>query len=217
VKAEETSKVIPYIPTVYRFLNRCYVDEFFSSGKLMLSSILKFRSHPDELRRDANEGVGRISTQINGEPVLTDLQVGLESFVLCSSLMHSPQLYQEFKCDSCIVIEEPLRVAYLIAQALNSVDRVLFGPCSYLQNRTIEKVNGSKNQNCRSDADYEALFMDVVPTGAVDVLFRKELRFQHQHEFRFVWDVSSDSFKQETRIIEIPEAASLCSRLDKNS
>ena len=42
---------------VFRHLNRKWVDAFFTTGELQLSSIAHFKKHPDELRRDAQEGV----------------------------------------------------------------------------------------------------------------------------------------------------------------
>ena len=59
------------VPTVTRYMAQKHVDEFFEDGSLMLSSFTKFREHPDETKRDAEEGQSHIEqTNPNaGSPV----------------------------------------------------------------------------------------------------------------------------------------------------
>ena len=43
-------------PRVYRFLEKQYVEAFFRTGALRLSSFARFSKHTDEQRLDGNEG-----------------------------------------------------------------------------------------------------------------------------------------------------------------
>ena len=45
------------LPTVVRYLEKEYVDEFFNTGTPMLASVKKFHQHTDEQRGDTEEGL----------------------------------------------------------------------------------------------------------------------------------------------------------------
>lgn len=208
-------QVQPYIPPVFRYLERRFVDDFFSDGKLQLSTFLKCRKHPDEQRCDIYEGCGTIEYCINGTPARTEIQVGLDSYMLCTCLVFSGKLYEDFKCDSCIEIKDPLRFAVILAHKLQQVYKVLFGPCQYMPNRIIDRHDESQFQ-CQNDQDYQALFRKTVIQGSEHGQFRKHNDFCNQHEYRFLWAIESAVQLEEPRVIEVPEAIPLCSRRDRD-
>jgi hypothetical protein len=43
-------------PAVYRYEDQKWIDEFFESGRLRLSTFAKFATYPDEVRGDRSEG-----------------------------------------------------------------------------------------------------------------------------------------------------------------
>lgn len=204
----------PYIPSVFRYLNREYVDSFFSDGTLLLSTFLKMREYPDEQRGDKDEGHGTIKYEINDQAVQTDVQVGIGAYILCTSLLHSTQMYEDFQCNSCIEIKNPLYFANLVALKIRDVDKVLFGPCQYVGDRVLDR-NPESNFPCVTEQDFTALFQKTVLDGSYHVPFRKHLHFCSQHEYRFLWEVSSAIQPIEQPLtIKVPEAIPLCNRLD---
>src|SRR5574337_32290 len=77
------------IPPVTRQLKTEYVDAFFRDGTLRLSSFELFRKHPDELRRDSQEG--RVSMQIHGANSKVSVVAinGQETYVMCASVVEA--------------------------------------------------------------------------------------------------------------------------------
>jgi len=204
----------PYIPPVFRYLERRFVDDFFSKGELQLSTFLKCRKHPDEQRCDIDEGCGTIEYNINGTPARTEMQVGLDSYMLCTSLMCADQLFVDFKCDSCIKIKDPLSFADIVARKLHEVNKVLFGPCQYMPNRIIDRRDAIE-PHCQNDQDYQTLFQNKVVKGIPHVQFRKHNDFCNQREYRFLWAIENAIRLEEPKVIEVPEALQLCSRRDR--
>jgi len=206
-----------YIPPLFRYLEKKHVDAFFSDGDLQLSTFFKMRKHQDEQRGDPSEGHGKINYKINGQPAQTEDQVGIDSYVLCTSLLHSTQMYNDFKCDSCIEINDPLQFANLIAREIKGVERVIFGPCHYVLDKTIDR-NSVSQFSCEKEHDYETLLQKTVLDGSIHVPFRKHCQYCHQHEYRFLWEISSAMEPIDgSKVIKVPEAIPLCNRLDRSS
>ena len=66
-----------FTPTVFRLMEREYVERFFETGELMLSSFLRFSQHKDEERNDKE-----------GEHIIVGL--GTEKYSVCRYGVHAP-------------------------------------------------------------------------------------------------------------------------------
>ncbi|WP_421762835.1 hypothetical protein [Ekhidna sp.] len=79
------------LPIVYRYMDQEFIDLFFKEGKLRISSFMKFRNYPDEVRGDKSEGGGAITGKSDKEGFTFHLmtQVGENGYMLSTSLIHS--------------------------------------------------------------------------------------------------------------------------------
>ena len=121
-------------PTVYRFLPKRYVDEFFSSGRLRLSSFKQFARHADEQRLDGDEGTVHLlcrADESSPESLLTSVSVGSDAYVLSASLLPSAEVMAAFRADSAIVVRDPVSFGRTVGEAIPGVVCGFDGPCSY--------------------------------------------------------------------------------------
>src|SRR5215831_11408391 len=66
-----------------------YVDAFFADGSVRLSSFEAFRRHPDEMRRDGQEGLVAMEIEApNGTSSILGAN-GQEAYILCASTIES--------------------------------------------------------------------------------------------------------------------------------
>ena len=76
-------------PVVDRVIRREYVDAFFQDGSLRLSSFEAFCRHPDEARRDVEEGKAAMQIASPGGNLSAITFNGQEAYVLCGSMAES--------------------------------------------------------------------------------------------------------------------------------
>jgi hypothetical protein len=92
-------------PTVYRYEDEKWIDEFFSSGKLRVSTFAKFATYQDEIRGDAQEGSGFAYGETrNDKSVFIYHAQGINAVVFCCSHRLDHQLREGFKRDSAFEI-----------------------------------------------------------------------------------------------------------------
>lgn len=122
-------------------MERKYVDEYFTSGKLMLSSFDRFAKHADEQRLDSDEGKTYLIHRTagnGGQTLLVEGDFGRDTYILCGSLLPSLELMSSFGADSGIIIKNPMAFADSISKCLSGFTRGYDGPCSYQLRRIIE-------------------------------------------------------------------------------
>ncbi len=96
------------VPTVTRFLDERFVEEFFSTGRLRLATFKTFRNHKDEERCDPNEG--RVNAEINTPSANHHILAtnGQEAYILCGGLVENPNMEASFSTRFGIRILDPL-------------------------------------------------------------------------------------------------------------
>jgi hypothetical protein len=183
----------PYIPMVYRYLEKQWIDQFFSEGKLRLSSFKKFRKHIDEQRGDKGEGNNILIGTGKDKTIYTVVSTGIDAFVLSTSLLYNHSLYTDFKVDGCFVIERPLEFMQEISKHIPDYKGINFGPCIYKQETLIKRqlpdfdLESLKSEDDPSKNDMNKVFATSNLIGGNDVLFRKTLKHAPQHEYRILW------------------------------
>lgn len=208
----------PYIPMVFRYLEKEFVDLFFNEGKLRLSSFKKFHQHTDEQRRDNKEGKNVISGYNNEHRIVAVASTGHNAFVLSSSLLYNKQLYKDFNVDDCFIIERPLEFINAISKQIVNFLGVNFGPCLYQSGKTIHRqihninFDDLKNNNTSNDIDMGKLFNSTEDLYMNDGLFIKPDKYSHQHEYRFVWHTETDQLPEYIDLF-IPEAKKFCRKV----
>lgn len=206
-------------PRVYRYLESAYVDEFFSSGRLMLSSFSRFAEHVDEQRLDSKEGKTYLVHRTNdngGQTLLVEMDFGHDAYVLCGSLLPSLDLMHAFGANSAIVIIDPAGFAAAVAKALNGFRLGVDGPCSYQLRRIIEHDFGwldfglSEETEDISKFNVDVLEKTISSMATEHVYFLKDASYVSQAEWRFVWLV--DHVADKNIVIDVPDARKFCVR-----
>jgi hypothetical protein len=205
----------PYIPMVYRYLEKQWTDMFFSEGKLRLSSFRKFRQHTDEQRGDKNEGNNILIGTGKDKTIYTVVTTGIDAFVLSTSLLYNHDLYSDFKVDECFVIERPFEFMQEISKQIPDFKGINFGPCIYKPENLIKRqlpnfdLESLKSEDDPTKIDMNKMFATSDLTGGNDVLFRKTLKHAHQHEYRILWHSDLKDIPDFIDIVA-PEARQFC-------
>ena len=198
-------------PPLVRYLEKEYVDQFFTDGTLRLSSFKAFREHKDEQRKDVREGQANVQIETpEGNHAIAGMN-GQEAYVLCTSTVESSELEASFLTESGFRILDSVRFAEAISMQIPGFIGGMQGLCVYRDNLLIRK---SLEESVKSPEDYDdpeqwAKDYDrFVGLHMRDSLFLKHRSFSHQSEYRFIWF----AIGEEQRHLDIccPAAAELC-------
>ena len=204
-------------PKVYRFLDKEFVDAFFSSGALRLSSFSKFAKHVDEQRLDGTEGTFTFLYEPpcdDGHTLLLEGGVGMDAYVLSASLVPSTDIMDAFGADSAIIIHDPIGFARTIAEALPGFAHGFDGPCSYQARRFIGRRYFSPEDapivSVASQGQIDtSKVQELVEVAAKrDAYFLKHHTYMPQNEWRFVWLTSEP--RREFIDLTVPNARQYC-------
>lgn len=218
-------------PRVYRFLNREFVDEFFRTGHLRLSSFCRFSQHADEQRLDSQEGKAiliHVTNENGGQTVYARLEVGANAYILCGSLVPSRTIMSSFGADSAIVIFDTRGFGEAVSNKIPNVNVGFDGPCSYQGTRVIQRCDLGYHDvgpmspvidstdlpvGAHQPDEHEKVFPLLHLIAGRDAYFLKEKRFLEQNEWRFVWLV--EGVAADYIDIFVPEATKFCARWDE--
>lgn len=202
-------------PTVYRYEDGNWIDEFFDKGCLRLSTFEKFSSYPDEVRGDSEEGlsVSYGYTQA-GSTIVMALGQGHRSFVFCCSRRLSRTLQNDFGRNSAFEIMDTVGFSAAVARCLPSYRHGLEGNCIYRAHEPIVRnIDYNMEDFRRPDG---ALGMEMLPflmgqLGGPEVVLSKRPKYREQQEYRLLWEVAD---QPESHIdIRCPEAVQFCRRV----
>lgn len=209
----------PYIPMVFRYLEKEFVDLFFNEGIIRLSSFRKFHKHTDEQRGDKKEGQNHIVGIGKEKTMFAETFNGDDAFVLSTSLMLNDQMYDDFNVDACLVIEKPIEFMNSIAQKIPEFKGINFGPCLYQPDKSIRRKMDFDLESLKSDDDPNSMDMNkmfnaVNQISGKEVLFAKTNEYSPQHEYRFLWHSELKNLP-EFIYIEVPEAIEFCRKIER--
>lgn len=188
-----------------------YVEAFFRDGTLRLSSFEVFRQHPDELRRDTQEG--RVVMEIeapNGKTSVLGTN-GQEAYVMCASTVETA--LPSDGTISAFRILDTLGFANAISGQIPGFVGGTEGLCSYRDNTMLRKRDSRPIAPPPEGSDPEKWFHEqerFIGKHAIDAFFVKESRFSHEAEYRFIWFASGSH----NRYLDIkcPAALQFCER-----
>jgi hypothetical protein len=212
-------------------MERRFVDDFFESGKLRLSSFRKFSKHTDEQRLDGGEGHVRLIHQTlerGGQTFIADIRVGFDAYVLCASVLPSLKVMHDFKADAAIIVLDAEGFGRAVASKIPGFHQGFDGPCSYQGYRVIESdlghidfgpVRPFKRPDSRPDVPHGALAPIDIKTmlplvgrmAEKHAFFLKHWSLSHQAEWRLIW-LSSNALKTDELDVVVPEARHFCAR-----
>jgi len=202
-------------PVVYRYMDQQWVDKFFETGELMLTSFARCSQHRDEQRADEFEGmalvVGRGPGDLRFE---SQVRMGADFYLLCTSVRGDKSLMQEFECDGFFRINDTFGFALAIAKKLGGFLRGFEGMCNYTDRLVIEKpipagltalFDGS------TPAVLERQAAAVMQIAGVDALLAKRTAYANQLEYRLLWNVDHDV--TDSIVVRCPEAVQFCEKI----
>lgn len=205
-------------PVVFRYENQEYVDQFFKSGRLRLTSMPAFRKYGDEELGDEEEGnVAARSTASNGGQFIFVAQAGHDALVMSCSQRWGDDLKDAFRRNSGFKIKEPVGFANAVAQTLKAFREGIEGPCVYSDEVVLQRNALSHKPSTFFDKD--GGFVVGTPNQAQvmrevmspEFYFRKRTRYQHQQEYRFVWLLHGTA--QPFEFVSCLEAVKFCERV----
>lgn len=199
-------------PAVVRYLESQFVDEFFTAGKLRLTSFAAFRAYEDEQAGDPHEG--RTYQEVTGpnhHGVVLAVN-GAANYVLCGSTVDSDAMADLWGRDAGIHILDTVGFAQAVAQRIPGFLFGMEGPCTYVNDLTlIIRDDRIFVPPTEQDADAWAARMDAeIAERSKESFFRKRLKYSPQSEYRFVWIGTGD--ERSHLMIECPEARQFCQR-----
>ena len=192
-------------PHVYRYLPSQYVREFFSSGRIMLSSFARFAAHQDEEKGDTKEGVHTLEAEAHGMLWMANIGQGYEAFVMSSSTIFDMDLMAAFKCDAAIHIKDTRLFSMAIAESMSAAFGVTEGFCQY----TDDTLKCEMPEGMRGDKGFYWFGgLTNGPIGGIEIFFQKRLQYAHQCEYRMIWHVNH--CVRDACIVECPKATEFC-------
>jgi len=213
---------------LFRYLDSQFVDSFFDSGELLLTTYRRCRAHEDLVRRDDREGKFNYYMTHENSAIAIMRIVGDRSYMLCTSSLASRNLAERFRTDSHFVIEDPSGFCDAISAALPGLQTVKHGPCEYLSERSETKLLSAPIQPNMTKilaaiasgepSDLEELFNEMhqdfsrrFDDQTTDVsYFAKPNTFAGEEEFRMIWTM--DEELDDGKIIYCPDARQFCKR-----
>ncbi|RZK22189.1 MAG: hypothetical protein EOO43_09915 [Flavobacterium sp.] len=208
---------------VYRYMEEKWVDEFFKTGSLKISSFKKFRTYKDEnKRRDDKEGIGTHHIIAGTEGNFHFVQRGgndFPAYMLSTSLIYSDELKDEFETEACFKINDPANFAVAVSNAIkDSITRIFLGLCNYDDRGYLEIT--TKMEITRDFIDnFDLLNPNMGGYSSdemmVDLLFiKRTVPYKKQAEFRFAWIIDLPSDKApDDYIVFCPEAIKYCEKM----
>ena len=194
-----------------------YIDQFFESGRIRLSSFQQFARHPDEERQDPDEGRSVLAGTGYDQTVVMVVRGGSNCLVLSASSLLDDSLAQAFGTDGCFRIKDTTQFGVAIAGRLQGFVQGVEGPCVYLDRKLIQKqlsadaADRLKAQIADGNVQIDQVGAMAAELGDTDALFVKSKRYRHQAEYRFVWTVRHEV--DEPVFVDCPEAVQFCDRV----
>lgn len=199
-------------PLVYRYLEREFVEQFFDTGEIMLSSFSRFSSHADEQRKDEYEGRNVIF--IEGDECTAVYDVGFEKgvYVMSTTAIEQGSTFLEStKYNAAIKIFDTVNFAMHIANALPDFYAGVEGYCIY--QKYIKRLNNNLTFGDlkASNSSHEKRMAVLQESNTNPGYFRKDPKYSEQLEYRFVWGVEGNT--EETIVVKAPDARQFCKPL----
>ena len=213
---------VEHSPTVLRFMQEKYVDSFFKTGNLKITSFSHCKTLESETRRDSEEGQG---TDIGIEGNLRceiGSGVGDNALLLCTSLSENNALPDGTHYSAAIKIDNLNGFIAAVTKALIECDygvsAVLKGPCIYNNRRIQREIRDKALSELTSEMeestsfDFSKLFNLQQNIDSNDLFFSKPIEKSIENEYRILWLLDSD-LKDNYIYIDVPDARQFCQKI----
>ena len=201
--------------SVYRYCEQKYIDEFFETGRLKLSTFKSNRIIEDGIRKDENEGLHTYRVASKDRKRVCELNVSdfdHRRIFCCSTQLDLSSLLTYFKVDGCFEITNSIGFAYEIALVLNGYHYGQEGPVEYTDdNFTYFLLEQHENLPDLPEDKNMKSFLPLIDAIGKDLnmFFHKRKAFSSEKEFRFVWKC----IKEHPIFIDCPGALKYCKKI----
>jgi hypothetical protein len=207
-------------PKPYRYLEKQYIEAFFTDGSLRLSSFAQFAQHEDEQRRDVNEGkTSYVERSHQGEykTVATRIEMGFNAYLLCASTYYSESLALLFDRDSYLRIDDTIAFANAISRYVPGFVQGAEGLCVYEENPGIRRESETGFslgvEECDGQMTYDAGELQrmkerIQQSAGLLPLFLKSAEYAAQAEYRLLW--FTQGMAAPFLEVKVPEARQFC-------
>lgn len=153
IKENMMGIIIPFVtsfwnistPTLFRYMDKKHVDDFFKDGSIRISSFDQFRKHKDEQRLD--KGEGRIMLAHNlpaanegkGQAVNAWVLYDKKAYILSTSIKFDKKLMKSFNTDSYLRIHDSTNFGMEIAKKIPGLTAAFEGFCLYQTNKILRQ------------------------------------------------------------------------------
>lgn len=203
------------VPTVTRYMAQKHVDAFFEDGSLMLSSFKKFREHPDETKRDVDEGQTHIE-ETNPNAKGTMLMGAPPCFILCATSNQFDPEGVSWDTEAGFRILDPMNFAAVLAWHVPGFEAAIQGACDYTDGPDVDIQSDDEFVSPdKHPGGPEAWFEErkrLTEQRAVDGLFSKARDFLQEREYRFIWFGGE---REDALFVKCPEARQFCRPLEQ--
>jgi hypothetical protein len=203
-------------PYLYRYENQRYIDAFFASGDIFISSFKQYRSYKDNELGDKEEGHSmNFGYTDDNHTMGRYTMVGNADYCFSTSTILDKKLLETFRRDSTFRIKHPINFMLEIARSLQRVREVIYGNCIYLNHRMVKKQIGSVTlESLRDEKEPDKISMEKmmnVPVDGPESYFMKTVLYQHQSEYRIIW--KTDREVSSGIVLRCPEAIKYCEKV----
>lgn len=208
-------------PQIYRYLEKEFVDEFFETGRLRISSFNTFSQHGDEQRNDGKEGKGTVihtNHEGDGQTFMAAIGQGHNAYVLCGATYYSDEIAKDFNTNSGFRINDLIAFSHAISRYIPGFRGGIEGPCLYQSQRTLSRDMGKidlddyKISEDSNNLDMNKMMGSVFQMAGDDLFFLKEITYAKQSEYRLLWFTPSEV---DSHIdIVCPDAIQFCTKFE---
>jgi hypothetical protein len=191
-----------------------YLDNFFRDGSLRLPSFVSFRKHPDECRRDEQEG--RAAGEISGPNGTLSYVAfnGKPAYILCASTVEPTKATPPNPKRSFFRINDTVGFADAVSRQIPGFTEGMEGYCIYREDilsrksdpRAIKPPTGNDDA-----AHWSEEIQRCVGEQLIEAFFIKRLQFAHEAEYRLIW--LAEGVPKEFIDLKCPGAIKYCERL----
>jgi hypothetical protein len=214
------------VPPLIRYMETKHIEEFYETGKLMLTTFERCKTIEDKSRQDKSEGICNFEVNHNNGQINGIQVVGKQSYMLCTSLIESGRLMDKFKTDNYLIIFQPLEFANCISKWIPGFKRGQVGLCTYKESKTIKRnVQFDPNQTVKlmlqasqegNDEEAKRLFYqsrrEISESINNNILNEpylvKSSIYSDEAEVRIVWTAEDDV--KEPLFLNCKEATNFC-------
>ena len=222
---ETPTNVVYNIPILYRFLDIKgeYVDMFFETGKLKLTTFEKCKELEDENRKDTKEGQSKLFGYDGDIKMEIGVGVGSDAIMLCTSLCSEYEDDKGIIYTKFIEIYDVKGLLLAIADQLTKngyvIKNILFGPCFYTKkefHNTVCSETFREKIDKEQVFDWDEMLKIANSIGGNNMFFQKPIDKRLENEFRLLWIV--DNIKKDQDIfVTIPHPEAYCRLKDSSN